>query len=270
MVSWCPSGFSLSCLFFGGSANVSFFSASILVEWLDALDIVPCWPFRSLSAFSIKCMLYIHGRLSFLYDNFAPPGVGFRFVRNLILSFFHQGYRTSWMSFWINTWNDLSGSWIVDLFYVSLYLLVGFYYFLRSITRILIFQVGFLTPPSPTLNRSVFHAPTSVTALTSEQLEAHSKCMDFSPGQDTVIIDNCANAHIWNKRHHFTNFREFRSKEQVVSTIGGKQHFPLGIGSVKVSWRDDNDVIFRHTLQNVLFFPDSPVCIISSHRLACE
>ena len=64
------------------------------------------------------------------------------------------------------------------------------YYFLRSIARILIFQVGFLSPLFPTLNHTVFHAPTLVMLLTSEQLEAHSKCMDFSPGQDTVTIDN--------------------------------------------------------------------------------
>ena len=182
---------------------------------------------------------------------------------------FHKGYR-GWMIFWVNTWNGLAGSWIVDIFFILIYSFVGIYYFLRSIARIINFQVGFLPIPSKSLNRCVFHTPTSVTALTSEQLEAHSKSMDFSPGQDTAIIDNCANAHIWNKRDHFLTFREFRTKEQVVSTIGGKQHYPLGIGDVTVSWRDDDHALFRHTLKNVLYFSDSPVCIISSHRLACE
>ena len=182
---------------------------------------------------------------------------------------FHKGY-CSWMIFWVNTWNGLSGSWIANIFFLLLYFFVGLYYFFRSLVRILIFYMGFFVVPSPSLQHSVFHTPTSVTALTSNQLEAHSKNVDFSPGQDTAIIDNCANAHNWNKRNHYLTFREFHAKEQVVSTIGGKQHYPLGVGDVAVSWRDDNNNLFRHTLQNVLYFSDSPVCIISLHWLACE
>ena len=114
----------------------------------------------------------------------------------------------------------------------------------------------------------MLHTPMSVMALTLDQLEAHSKCMDFSPGQHTATIDNCANAHIWNKWDHFVTFHEFCTKEQVVSMIGGEQHYPLGIGDITMSWRDDDHAIFHHTLKNVLYFSDSSVYIISSHRLA--
>ena len=103
--------------------------------------------------------------------------------------------------------------------------------------------MGFLAVPSPLLQHSVFYTPTSVTALTSDQLEVHSTSMDFFPGQDTAIIDNCANTHIWNKRDHLLTFREFHAKEQVMSTIGGKQHYPLCVSDVAVSWRDDNHKI---------------------------
>ena len=73
-----------------------------------------------------------------------------------------------------------------------------------------------------------------------------------------------------NKRHQFVSFRPLQAKEQVVSTIGGQRHFTLGIGDVAVSWRDDDSKPFRHILKDALFFSDSPVCIISSHKLAGE
>ena len=65
-------------------------------------------------------------------------------------------------------------------------------------------------------------------------------------------------------------YRSFFPGERAVSTIGGRSHYPHGIGDVSVSWRDDNNVVFQHVLKNVLHFPDSPVNIISAHKLACE
>ena len=133
-----------------------------------------------------------------------------------------------------------------------LYVRYGGFYFSCSLVRILAFQVGCLRLPS-TLSSSpgVFTAITSVTALSSQQLEAHNRCIDFLPGQKIAIVDNCANVHVWNKCHHFVTFRPLQDKAQIVSTIGGKRHFPVDVSDVAVSWRDDNNTVFWHTLKDV-------------------
>lgn len=92
----------------------------------------------------------------------------------------------------------------------------------------------------------------------------------FDSNTDTALIDNCANTHIWNNRSQFSNFRIIPKEEQGVSTIGGSPHFALGIGDISTSWKDDDGNVFQHTLKNVLYFPNSPVCIISTSKLATE
>ena len=57
---------------------------------------------------------------------------------------------------------------------------------------------------------------------------------------------------------------------RAVSIIGGQNHFPVGSCDVSVHWRDNDNVIFKQVLKNVLYFPDSPVKIISAHKLAAE
>ena len=114
----------------------------------------------------------------------------------------------------------------MEILFIGLYLGCGVFYFLCSLTRILVFQAGCLYHPTYGPSGSgIYTAITLVTALSLEQLEAHSKCMDFQPGQWTAIVENCANAHIWNRRDQFLSFRPLQSKEQVVSTIGGKTTF---------------------------------------------
>ena len=46
----------------------------------------------------------------------------------------------------------------------------------------------------------------SVSVLTADQLLLHVHRSDFSPGQQTAIVDNCTNTHVWNDRAHFINF----------------------------------------------------------------
>ena len=109
-----------------------------------------------------------------------------------------------------------------------------------------------------------------VSVLTADQLALHAHRSDFSPGQETAIVDNCANTHVWNDKTHFISYSPFSTGSRAVSTISGQNHFPVGSGDVSVSWRDDDNVVFNHILKNVLYFPDSPVKIISAHKLAAE
>ena len=56
---------------------------------------------------------------------------------------------------------------------------------------------------------------------------------------------------MWNDKSHFIHFSSFPPGARAVSTIGGKNHYPEGSGDVSVSWRDDENKIFRHVLKNV-------------------
>ena len=111
---------------------------------------------------------------------------------------------------------------------------------------------------------------TVVHALRSVDLNEYKAFASFDSNSETALVDNCANTHIWNVHLQFENFREIPKSRQGVSTIGGQPHFAQGIGDVPTSWKDDNGDIFWHTLKDVLFFPDSPVKIISSSKLATE
>ena len=54
-----------------------------------------------------------------------------------------------------------------------------------------------------------------------------------------------------------------------VTTIGNPS-LPKGIGNKKVHWKDDSGKMHSHILTDVLFFPESPVKIMSITKLAHE
>ena len=53
-----------------------------------------------------------------------------------------------------------------------------------------------------------------------------------------------------------------------VETIGGKYLIPKGIVTVIWSWTDDEGQLHTNKLDNVLYFPDSSVNILSENSLA--
>ena len=48
-----------------------------------------------------------------------------------------------------------------------------------------------------------------------------------------------------------------------VATIGGLYLSPHFIGNIRTSWYDDDEKLYDCILRGVLYFPDSPVNIIS-------
>ena len=52
-----------------------------------------------------------------------------------------------------------------------------------------------------------------------------------------------------------------------VATIGGKNIITKGIGTVSWSWNDDEKQIHKNQSNNVLYFLDSPVNILSTTAL---
>ena len=54
----------------------------------------------------------------------------------------------------------------------------------------------------------------------------------------------------------------------MVATIGGKLNSPAGIGTVKWKWKDDAGLVHKILLDKVLYFPNSPINIMSITELA--
>ena len=183
------------------------------------------------------------------------------------VSFVHTGFS----SIIFRSCRFIPRGWVTEILFLLVYISTGCFCFTRSLFRILSFRFGFLSCPAGKLSSAVFHSAwDSVSVLTADQLSLHAYRSDFSPGRQTVIVDNCANTHVWNNKSHFIRYSSFPSGARAVSTIGGQNHFPEGSGDVRVSWRDDNNVVFWHVLKNVIFFPASPVKIICAHKLATE
>ena len=81
-----------------------------------------------------------------------------------------------------------------------------------------------------------------------------------------VVCDNPENTHICNDISMFTDFKE--TYKGIVATIGGKLNRPAGIGTVKWKWKDDNGVMHEELLEQVLYFPQSPINIMSVTKFA--
>lgn len=77
----------------------------------------------------------------------------------------------------------------------------------------------------------------------------------------TIICDNSANIHICNDRNMFSSMTA-ATASKVVATIGGKVNIPAGIGTVTWSWKDDLGVVHSYKIDNVHYFPASPVNIL--------
>ena len=88
----------------------------------------------------------------------------------------------------------------------------------------------------------------------------------FDTDANFVVCDNSANTHICKDREMFVTFKETTSG--MVATIGGKLNQPSGIGTVEWTWKDDNGVSHTNRLEKVLYFPQSPINIMSVTEFA--
>ncbi len=57
-------------------------------------------------------------------------------------------------------------------------------------------------------------------------------------------------------------------EQHFVATIGGNQNNASGIGTVQWTWKDDSGKSHTFDVKNVLFFPSSPINILSVTELA--
>jgi hypothetical protein len=100
----------------------------------------------------------------------------------------------------------------------------------------------------------------------------HEKLISFDSDSLTVILDNSANTSVFNKKEHFVDkkIHKLVPSEEGVITIGGSNHHPEGYGDVSISLKDDDGNLCELRLSNVLYFPDSPVNIVSITCLAAS
>ena len=115
--------------------------------------------------------------------------------------------------------------------------------------------------------RSVYTNVKRVACLETDSFDGDST--DLGVGATWCVLDNSANSHIWNKESDFVpgSIRALNEMSSV-ATIGGNNFYPTGIGDLNVKIKDDENKISAITLKNVLYFPNSPVNIISVVCLA--
>ena len=88
----------------------------------------------------------------------------------------------------------------------------------------------------------------------------------FDSGGSIVIVDISTNAHICLGGDIFNDNIE-PIPYNVVATIGEKSLIPKGIGTVSWSWTDDEEQLYTNKLNNLIYFKESPVNILSENSL---
>ena len=78
-----------------------------------------------------------------------------------------------------------------------------------------------------------------------------------------IFCNNSENSHIYKNKRYFRGEIRPVNPTSGVTTIGGTNFRPLGIGTVKLYWQDDEGRKDEFTLKNVLQITDSPANILS-------
>ena len=104
-------------------------------------------------------------------------------------------------------------------------------------------------------------------ALNIDDKIGSSASVRFDADSVTVVCDNSANVHVCNDKSCFID-EILMDRSLQVATIGGKENTSAGIGTVRWKWKDDDGVFHTFEIQDVLYFPESPVNILSVTKFA--
>ena len=104
-----------------------------------------------------------------------------------------------------------------------------------------------------------------VASLSTPTVDAILASSSTSFGYDscTAVLDNSGTAHIFNDQSMFISYSPLDPSESSVATIGEHTTSAAGIGTVRISWYDDDSTLHTYVLPNVLHFPKSSVNLIS-------
>jgi len=113
--------------------------------------------------------------------------------------------------------------------------------------------------------RFVAYSVQAVASLSTSTVDSLLAWSFTSFGYDsrTAVLDNSATAHIFNDRDMFISYTSLDPSQTSVATIGEHTTSAAGIGTVRVSWYDDDHTLHTYELPNVLHFPKSTVNLIS-------
>ena len=103
------------------------------------------------------------------------------------------------------------------------------------------------------------------TVLNVDERVCPRDLLPFDTDSTTMVYDNSANVHICNKQNMFVGEIK-KCTNQGVATIGGKEHHPSGIGTVRWIWHDDSGKSHEYLVEDALFSPQSPIKIT---RVTC-
>ena len=115
----------------------------------------------------------------------------------------------------------------------------------------------------------------STYALTSKDIDMKNNTISWNTETIDAVIDNSANTHIWSRLDDYVegSLHYFDDSDDTASvlTIGDDSSRPVGVGTVKVKIRDDTSDQFKDMiLEKALYFPNSPVNVISVTHLALQ
>jgi len=91
-----------------------------------------------------------------------------------------------------------------------------------------------------------------------------SKALSFDADSSTIIVDNSANCIIWNAKENFIpeTYVKFSSNvESGIATAVGSGS-PIGMGHLRIGWKDDNSKYHEYVIKGAYHVPSSPVNIL--------
>ena len=141
-------------------------------------------------------------------------------------------------------------------------------------SRIFLFKFGWLsmhikgkrawTKQQRSNQKGPFHV--HAIALNMDK-RVQDQSLSFDTDAATIICDNNANMHICNNKSMFEG--EIRRMDQhYIATIGRSKNSAADMGMVNWHWKDNDGKLHTIKIKDVLFFPASPVNILSVTSLA--
>ena len=103
---------------------------------------------------------------------------------------------------------------------------------------------------------------TTVFNVDERVARRNNETLSHDSDSTTMVCDNSANVHICNNRSMFVGELQHVTNHKV-ATIGGRGHPASGIGTVRWIWTDDFGVKHTNLIHDVLYFPQSPINILS-------
>ena len=91
----------------------------------------------------------------------------------------------------------------------------------------------------------------------------------MEPSNQSGAIDNSANVHVLRDKSLFISEIHPCPLGADAGTVAGSNK-PQGIGLAEIQWYDNNYQLHKASLHDALYFPDSPVNVISVSKLGID